>query len=76
MVDHKRVDRAKSRVMKNQQLKDFEGLKDEKGIERVVKQAVYGEEQHGGFIRASAAQRELVPVRNSKQDFVQMTGSS
>ena len=30
VVDHKKVDRAKSRVMKNQKLKDIEDLKDDK----------------------------------------------
>ena len=47
-------------------------------IERVVKQvtkasaAVYGEERRDGFIRASAAQRKLVPMRSSKQDLKKM----
>ena len=47
-------------------------------IERVVKQvtkasaAVYGEERQDGFIRASAAQRKLVPMRSSKQDLKKM----
>ena len=51
-------------------------------IERVVKQvtkaaaAVYGEERRDGFIRASAAQRNLVPMRSSKQDLKKMAGEN
>ena len=48
-------------------------------IERVVKEVtrasveVHGQEKRDGFIRASAAQRKMVPVRNSKKDFTNMT---
>ena len=47
-------------------------------IERVVKQvtkaaaAVYGEDRRDGFIRASTALRNLVPMRSSKQDLKKM----
>ena len=47
-------------------------------IERVVKQVtkaageVFGEEKRDGFIRAAAAQRALVPKRNSKQDLINL----
>ena len=49
------------------------------GVERVVKEvtraaaAVYGESKRDGFVRATTAQRELVPLRSSKQDLVKMT---
>ena len=49
------------------------------GVERVVKEvtraaaAVYGESKRDDFVRATTAQRELVPLRSSKQDLVKMT---
>ena len=47
-------------------------------IERIVKQVtraaaeVHGEEKRDGFIRTSAAQRKLVPVRNTIADLAKM----